>query len=143
VRGVITREEQFQEVLFTCTGEETKDELREKCVAAGMFEDDRRLLKAAELYMDRVIRDLARQKGWTDKDGDPLELVNVMRADKRTGKKVNCYIDLRMAGFEDHVYLVKDRLAKAKYFHEEARRFYDDGCRKFGRKFQNLFQFND
>src|SRR3954462_15193647 len=97
----ITREELFQDVLYTCTGEETKDDLRARCIEAGMFEDDRGLKRAAEAYMDRIIRDLARQKGWVDSNGDPMELVNVVRKDKATGRPVHFYVDLRLVTFDD------------------------------------------
>lgn len=140
--AIVTREELFQQILIEkVTGEETVDELRSYCIEGGLFEHDRGLKRATESYMDGVIRRLARQDGWVDKEGEPLRLFNVVRVDTATGKAKHLYVDLRLASFDDRVYLVKDRLSKAEYFHKEAEDIYRDSCKKFGRKFQKLFQF--
>lgn len=140
--SAMTQEELFQEIIATRTrGDESSVEFRAICIAAGLFEDDPGIKKARESYMDRRIRALARMGGWVDKDGNPTELVNIVRANKSTGKKVHHWIQLRLLTFEDQVYLVKDRLRKHSYFYDEAKRYYDDGCTKFGRKFQKQFQF--
>lgn len=140
--AIVTREELFQQILIDkVTGEETVEELRSYCIDGGLFEHDRGLKRATESYMDKVIRRLARQDGWVDKDGAALRLYNVVRVDTESGKAKHLYVDLRLASFDDRVYLVKDRLSKAAYFHEEAKEIYRDSCKKFGRKFQRLFQF--
>lgn len=143
MNATVTREELFQQVLIEkATGEETTEELRQYCIEVGMFEFDRGLKRATEAYMDRVIRGLARQKGWVDRDGRPLRLFNVVRNDPETGKPTHVYVDLKFATFEDRRYLVNDRLSKANYFHAEAKEIYDDSVKVFGRKFQKLFQFD-
>lgn len=140
--AVVTREELFQLVLIErASGEETVGELRQYCIDAGMFEHDQGVQRAAESYMDRVIRKLARQGGWVNKDGEPLKLYNVVRPDPKTGKPCHFYVDLRLATFEERAYLVRDRLSKSDYFRKEALDIYTDSVKVFGRKFQKLFQF--
>jgi hypothetical protein len=77
-----------------------------------------------------------------DKDGDVPELVNVVRFDPKTGKKVRPYVDLRFAGFEDVADLLRHRSSMAHYVTDERDRFLKIGCERRGRKFQKLFQFD-
>src|SRR5580704_17948459 len=104
MNATVTREELFQQILIEkVTGEETVEELRLFCIDGGLFEHDRGLQRATEKYVDGVIRRLARQKGWVDKDGEDLMLFNVVRVDTATGKAKNLYLDLRLASFNDRV----------------------------------------
>lgn len=135
---VTTQEEAFAETIRSySSGEETKDELRELCIEHGLFggEESARILRS---YQDRVIRKLARKRIETD-DGGVIELVNIVRHDIESGAKVHKYIQLPLLSLEDQVQLVNDRLDKKAYFHAEAKRYYDDGVIKFGRKFQKRF----
>lgn len=139
---VVTIEELFQRALLDLGKEATAESLVHKLDTLGAFEYDRRVTRAIDLIKLRIVRDLARQGGWVDENDEPIEVVNVHRINPETGKKVHWYLDLGLCTFDDQKQLVQDRLNKAEYFRGEARRFYEDGCRKFGRKFQRLFQFN-
>lgn len=139
----ITREELFQQIIEAHAHEPlTTTQIRILCDRAGLFDGDPRVAQADARVKDAIIRGLARQKGWTDKDGNPVELFNVVRTNPRTSKEEHVYLNLEIATFEDHVYLVKDRLAKADYFRDQAKDIYQHGCKMHGRKFQRLFRFD-
>lgn len=139
----ITQEELFQQILEAHAHEPlTTAQIRILCERAGLFDGDARVINADARVKDAIIRGLARQKGWTDKDGNPIELFNVVQVNPKTSKEEHVYLNLEIATFDHHVYLVKDRLSKADYFREEAKNIYTHGCKKFGRKFQRLFQFD-
>lgn len=137
---VMTKEECFQTVLFECDMRESKAELLAKCEAAGMWTPEE-LARATRAYKSADIRRLAKQKGWVDKDGNPVKLYNVVGINPRSGKKQRMYVDLRYCNFAERVQIVTDYLKRSEYCLGQAKEVYDDSCRVYGRKFQKLFQF--
>jgi hypothetical protein len=139
----ITQEEMFQEILVKhTTGDETSEQFRSICIEQGLFEDDPGINRATKSYMERRINALARLDGWVDKDGNPTELVHIVRTKSRGGKKTHHRVQLHLCGFNDMVWLVRDRLQRESYFHSEAKKYCEIGSAKFGRRFQKLFQFD-
>lgn len=141
----ITQEELFQEILIKhTTGDETSAEFRRICDEHGLFDDDAGLRRANDAYKERKINALARKGNWIGKDGQPTELVHIIRT-KRRGKrsqKTHHRVQLHLCGFSDLAWLVRDRLKRRDYFHDEARKYRDFGVDKYGRKFQKLFPFD-
>ena len=93
-----------------------------------------------ELLKKSIMRSVLRQK-YKDEDGEPVEWVNIIQADKR-GRRRQVYKPLGLLDVDDFEHVIRDRMRRVDVFTEELHRFCNLAYKQFGQKIQKRFDFD-